>query len=229
MLNWFTYLGVFIAKTYLGAFVLFVVGAPSLHLLREKSIPSWEQYFSSFTSLFKCLAQAKTNYMWPFILLSFPIGFLACEVLHWFNNWVGLHDELSIFESSKDPDRNQTLEEHFLTTIFIQSHEHIHRIYHWESFQFNLFYCTEFAFEFFLVFHSIASLAIGIAGALSPNITLDLRNTIPVVIVLIIAFLMYLAARRARKEKFIAFRTVYDAIRKYKIDKDHKRTESNEQ
>ena len=63
MVQWCTYLELFIAKTYLGAFVLFVVGAPSLHLLKTGSVPTWMEYYVSFGKLFQLLAQADKDYM----------------------------------------------------------------------------------------------------------------------------------------------------------------------
>ena len=96
MHNLFTYVGMVMAKTYLGAFVLFVVGAPSLSLLSTRSIPTWNEYYASFYELFLSLTREGTNFMWPFILLSCPVGFLACEILFRFNNKVGLHDDLKI-------------------------------------------------------------------------------------------------------------------------------------
>lgn len=200
--------------------MLFVVGAPSLHLLTERSIPTWKEYYTSFRDLFLLLARADTNYMWPFILVSFPVGFVVCEVIFWFNNWVGLHDDLDITGG-------QTDNEYFHTTIFIQRHEPVTRIYRWESFQSNLFLCTEFALEFFLAFHLTANLVIGIVGTISEKITLDTRNVIPVALTLLFAFLMYLIARHARKKKFIAFKAVYKTICELKAQEEAKESTSS--
>lgn len=215
MLNWFTYLGMLLAKTYLGAFVLFIVGAPSLYSLTARSIPTWKEYFASFRDFFLLIAGKDTNYMWLFILVSCPVGFLVCEIVFRFNNWVRLHDDLGIFG-------DQTQKEYFNTMIFIQRHEHLHRVYHWESFQSNLFLCVEYTLEFFLAFHLTASLVIGIAGSISDKITLDSWNAIPVVVTFLFAFLAYLEARQARKKKYIAFRDVYQAICELKDQEEAK-------
>ncbi len=220
MLNWFTYLGMVLAKTYLGACVLFVVGAPSLNLLTARSIPTWNEYYASYRQLFLILVQADSNYMWPFILVSCPAGFLVCEIVFRFNNWVGLHDDLRIFG-------DQTKKGYFSTTIFIQRHQHLHRVYHWESFQSNLFLCIEYTLEFFLAFHLTANLVIGINGAISDKINLDLWNVIPVVLTFLFAFLLYLATRHARKKKYTAFRDVYEAIRELEAQEEAKESTSS--
>lgn len=215
MLNWFTYLGMLLAKTYLGGFVLFVVGAPSWHLLTTRSIPTWKEYHASFRELFLLLTRTDTNYMWPFLLVSCPVGFLVCEIIFRFNNWAGLHGDLSI-------SGGQTQKEYFQNTIFIQRHEYLHRVYHWESFEYNLFLCFEFAMELFLAFHLTAILVIGIAGSISDKITLDSWNVSSLVVTLLFVFLVYRAARHARKKKHIAFRNVYQTICELKDQEEAK-------
>lgn len=214
MLNWFTYLGMLLAKTCLGGFVLFVIGAPTLRLLTEPSIPTCKEYYASFRELLLLLTGTDTNYMWPFIFVSCPVGFLVCEIVFRFNNWAGLHDDLSI-------SGEQTQKEYFQNTIFIQRHEHLHRVYHWESFEYNLFLCFEFAMELFLAFHLTAILVIGI-GSISDKITLDSWGVSSLVVILLFAFLVYRAARQARKKKHIAFRNVYQAICELKDQEEAK-------
>lgn len=213
MLSWFTYLGMLLAKTYLGASVLFIVGAPFRYLLTEGSIPTWKEYYGSFRQFFLLLVGADTNYVWPFILVSCPVGFLVCEIVFRFNNWVGLHDDLRIFG-------DQTQKEYFSTMIFIQRHQHLYRVYNWESFQSNLFLCFEFILEFFLVFHLTANVVIGIVGTISDKIALDSWNVIPGVVIFLFAFLVYMAARHARKKKYIAFKDVYEAICELKTQEE---------
>ena len=152
--------------------------------------------------------------------MSFPVGFLVCEVLFRFNEWVGLHGNLRITGA-------QTDKKYFNTAIFLQRHEHVARVFRWESFQFNLFLCTEYALEFFLAFHLAAILAIRIVGTISANINLDPRNEIPVVSTLLFAFLMYLAARHARKEKFTYFKAAYDTICELKDQEEAKESTSS--
>ncbi len=214
MLNWFTYLGMLLAKTCLGGFVLFVIGAPTLRLLTEPSIPTCKEYYASFRELLLLLTGTDTNYMWPFIFVSCPVGFLVCEIVFRFNNWAGLHDDLSI-------SGEQTQKEYFQNTIFIQRHEHLHRVYHWESFEYNLFLCFEFAMELFLAFHLTAILVIGI-GSISDKITLDSWGVSSLVVTLLFAFLVYRAARQERKKKHIAFRNVYQAICELKDQEEAK-------
>lgn len=227
MLNWFTYLGEFIAKTYLGALSLIIVAAPSLHIATTKTIPTWTEYISSFANLIK-RCDADTKYIWPLVILSCPIGFLVSEIIFRFNKAVGLHANLSIYQCDNDPDTLHTQKEYFHTTIFIQNQTSIQRIYQWESFQFNLFLCMEFAFEFFLAFNLLAFFVIGITHKFSPDSGTTVSPMIQGPALLSAAFVMYMVARRARESKFNAFCSVYKAICEL-YEKDRKQQQQQQQ
>jgi hypothetical protein len=222
MLNWFTYLGMLLAKTYLGAFVLFIAGSPCFYSLTAHKFPTWKSYFISFRDFFRFIAGAgeDTDYLLPFIFVSCATGFLLCEIIFRFNRWVGLHDDLGIYGE-------QTQKEYFHTTIFIQRHAHLYRVYHWESFQSNLFLCIEYTLEFFLAFHLTTNFMICTVGFISDKVTLNPLNLIPVVSIFILAFLAYLEARNARKKKYVAFRDVYQAICEVKEQEEAKELTSS--
>lgn len=219
MLNWFTYLGMALAKTYLGASVLLMVGAPLRYILANRPIMTWKDYCTSCVESFQLLALQNTDYMWAFIFVSCPVGFLLCEIMFCFNKWIGLHDDLSI---SDEPEQK----EYFSTMIYIQRHQHLYRVYNWESFQSNLFLCVEYLLEFFLAFHLIVGLVVIMGTTTSNRIAFD--SWIPMVPTLLLVFLGYLAARYARKKKYNAFGEAYQVMRDLKARDDQSEWTSSE-
>ena len=78
-----------------------------------------------------------------------------------------------------------------------------------------------------MAFHLTANLVIGINGAISDKINLDLLNVIPLVLTFVFASLLYLATRHARKKKYTAFRDVYKAIRELESQEEAKESKSS--